>query len=124
MRTAVERVLDADEEVAGRGRCWAAARRKHVPLLFLGRHQYDVWLTDRRVVLFGRRRFRRLRSDDVALARRFESLTLLAERQRIALLQHQIRTADGSDFVIEWRPRHRTLGRAFGASVRSLTRAA
>ena len=46
--------------------CWAALRRPKVPLFILGRHQYDVVLTDRRLLLFSRRR-RKLQADDVVV---------------------------------------------------------
>ena len=58
----VERVLDPDERIEARGVCWAAVRRPKVPLLLLGRHQYDVVLTDRRMLMFSRRHRRRVRS--------------------------------------------------------------
>jgi hypothetical protein len=107
---AIGRVLDRDEEVTGRGRCWAAARRPHVPLLFLGRHRYDVFLTDRRLVLVAVRH-RRLRPGDVALVKRFEALALLETRRRPTLLQQRIRLDTGTMMVLEWPPGSRGLAR-------------
>ena len=49
-----------------------------------GRHQYDVVLTDRRMLLFSRRHRRRLRPDDVAFAKRSTALTLESTRARLA----------------------------------------
>jgi hypothetical protein len=116
--TAIAKVLDADEEISDRGRCWAAARRSRVPLWILGRHQYEVVLTDRRAMLFARRRRRRMRAEDVALAERFESLTLEAEHHRPPLLQHLVRVDRGTRIVIEWRPRYRALAHRFADAVR------
>jgi len=113
---AVQRMLDVDERIVARGRCWSATRRARVPLLFLGRHQYDVVLTDRRLMLFARRRHR-LRPDDVALVKRFRALTLAAEHRRFPLLQHRIRTDTGREVVLEWRPRYHDLGHSFADAV-------
>ena len=111
----VDRTLLDGEGVTHRGVCWAAVRRGHVPLLLLGRHQYDVVLTDRRILLFARRR-RRLRANDVAFAKRFSSLTFEASPPRV-LLQQRIRTDTGARLVIEWRPGHRELGRVLEAEL-------
>lgn len=108
-------MLDPGEEITRRGLCWATVRRPHVPLLVAGRHQYEVVLTDRRLLLVSRRR-RRLKSGDVILAKRFSSLTLGDTRQRIALLQQRIHT-DAAEFVLEWRPRHRALGRELADAI-------
>lgn len=113
---AIRRVLGPDEQVVARGRCWAALRRARIPLLVLGRHEYDVVLTERRAMLFSRRR-RRLRADDVAFAKRFDSITLEAERSRVLLLQHLVCTDTGDRLVLEWRPRYRAVGRTFARSI-------
>jgi hypothetical protein len=112
----VERVLDPDERVEARGVCWAVVRRPKVPLLILGRHQYDVVLTDRRMLLFSRRR-RRLRAEDVALAKRYSSLTLDSARAGFPLARHHVTTDTGRQLVIEWRPRQRALARRFTAAL-------
>jgi hypothetical protein len=113
----VQRVLDADERVEARGVCWAAVRRPKVPLLILGRHQYDVVLTDRRVLMFSRRR-RRLRPDDVAFAKRYSALTLESGPSAgFPLARHRIATDTGRRLVIEWRPRHQALARRFTAAL-------
>ena len=108
----VQRVLDPEEQVEARGVCWAAVRRPKVPLFLLGRHQYDVVLTDRRMLMFSRRR-RRLRPDDVAFAKRFSALTLESARGGFPLARHHIATDTGRRLIIEWRPRHRALARRF-----------
>ena len=113
----VHRVLDRDEEVEAHGVCWAAVRRPKVPLLLLGRHQYDVVLTDRRMLMFSRRRQRRLRPEDVAFAKRFSSLTLESARFGFPLARHHVTTDTGRRVVIEWRPRHRALARRFSAAL-------
>lgn len=117
MLGAIERTLDPGEQVVARGRCWAATRRPKVPLLVLGRHQYDVVLTDRRVMLFARRHRRRIRPDDVAMVKRFRALTIDAEHRRFPLLQHRVRTDTGTEVVLEWRVRHRGLGHALADAV-------
>jgi len=109
MLAAVHRVLDRDEEIVDQGRCWAATRRANVPLLFLGRHLYYVVLTDRRILLFSRRRGT-LRPDDVVLVKRYGALTLDSERHHVPLLQQRIHTDTGTAMVIEWQPRFRRLG--------------
>lgn len=111
----VRRALDDGEAVTHRGVCWAVVRRSRVPLLILGRHQYDVVLTDRRLMLFARRR-RRLRADDVAFAKRFASLTLEATPPR-PLLQQRIRTDIGAVLILEWRPHYRHVGHALEAEL-------
>lgn len=111
----VNRALDDDEEVTHRGVCWAVVRRRRIPLFILGRHQYDVVITDRRLMLFARRR-RRLRADDVAFAKRFASLTLEASPPR-PLLQQRIRTDIGALIVLEWRPHFRHVARALEAEL-------
>jgi hypothetical protein len=88
-------------------------QRSRVPLFILGRHQYDVVLTDRRIMMFTRRRRRRALADDVAFAKRYGSLTLESARNGVPLLQHRVSTNTGSGFVVEWRARHRALGHRF-----------
>ena len=114
----VERGLDPGERVEARGVCWAAVRRPKVPLLHLGRHQYDVVLTDRRMLMFSRRR-RRLRPDDVAFAKRYSSLTLESARGGFPLARHHVTTDTGRRLVIEWRPQHRALAQRLGTTLAS-----
>src|SRR5215831_4342374 len=67
-----EGVLHDGETVQARGRCWAAVRRDRVPLLVLARRQYELVLTDRRLLLLARGKHQRrrlgLQPDGVALA--------------------------------------------------------
>jgi hypothetical protein len=113
----VQRVLDTDERVEGRGVCWAAVRRPRVPLIILGRHQYNVVLTDRRMLMFTRRRRRRLRPDDIAFAKRYTLLTLESARGSFPLTRHHVVTDTGRRLVIEWRPRHRKLAQRLSAAL-------
>jgi hypothetical protein len=113
----VHRVLNADEQVEARGVCWAAVRRPKVPLLVLGRHQYDVVLTDRRILMFSRRHHRHLRPDDVAFAKRYAALTLESAGGGFPLTRHHIVTDTGRRLVVEWRPRHRALARRLAAAL-------
>lgn len=113
----VERVLDPGERIEARGVCWAAVRRPKVPLLVLGRHQYDIVLTDRRALMFSRRR-RKLRPDDVSFAKRYSALTLESGRGTgFPLARHHIATDTGSRLVIEWRPRYQAVARRFTAAL-------
>lgn len=109
MVAAIRRVLDADERIVGRGRCWAAVRRPHVPLLLLGRHRYDAFVTDRRLILINRRHGA-LSPADVVLVKRFPALVLVEEHQRVTLLQQRITTDTGMAVVVEWPHRSRQLG--------------
>jgi hypothetical protein len=118
----VQRVLDPDERVEARGVCWAALRRPKVPLFILGRHQYDVVLTDRRLLLFSRRH-RKLQADDVAFAKRYSALTLDSTRAGFPLARHHITTDTGRQLVLEWRPRYRALARRVTAALTATSRA-
>ena len=111
----VDRALDDGEGVTHRGVCWAVVHKGRLPLLLRGRHQHDVVLTDRRLMLFARRR-RRLRADDVAFEKRFTSLALEASPKRV-LLQQRIRTDIAGLLVLEWRPHYRPVGRALEAAL-------
>jgi len=113
----VHRVIDPDENVEFRGVCWAAVRRPKLPLLVLGRHQYDVVLTDRRMLMISRRHRRSLRPDDVSFAKRYAALTLESTRGRFPLTRQRIVTDTGRRLVIEWRPRHRSLARRLTAAL-------
>lgn len=109
MLAAIQRVLDHDERVLDRGRCWAAVRRPHIPLLVLRRRQYDAFLTDRRIILIAHRRGP-LRPSDVVLAKRFDALVLGAEHRRVTLLQQRLHTDTDVSIVVEWPRRWRDLG--------------
>jgi hypothetical protein len=109
MRDAIQRVLDRDERIVGHGRCWGAVRRRGVPLLFQGRHHYDAFLTDRRLVVLKRRR-RTLEPSDVVLVKRLDALTLVEQHQRPTLFQQRINTEAGTGVVLEWGFRSRALG--------------
>lgn len=113
---AIRQVLDHDEPVVDRGRCWAVARRPRVPLLLLSRHQHDAYLTDRRLVLIRRHR-RALRPADVLLVKRFEAMTLVEERQLVPLLQQHLHTDSGASIVVEWPRRSRRLGWALSSEL-------
>jgi len=119
----VQSVVDPDERVEAQGVCWAAARRSKVPLLLLGRHQYAVVLTDRRMLMFSRRHRRRPQPEDVAFAKRYSALTLDSTRGRFPLTRHRIVTDTGRRLVIEWRPRHRAVARRLTAALAEVNRA-
>ena len=100
------------ERIMELGRCWGAPMRRRVPLLFLGRHQFLLVLTDRRLLVFSRRRSRALRPSDLVLGKRYETFTLEKVRRGRPLLQLQIAAANGSRMVFEFRPGRRHLGEA------------
>lgn len=116
--TAIERVLDADERIESRGGCWVALRRPHVPLLLLGRRRHDAFVTDRRLVLVARRRGA-LRSSDVTLAKRLDTLALEAQHRRPTLLQQRIRAEPDVRVVVEWPRRSRAVAGVLAAALRS-----
>lgn len=116
VHSAVQRMMDPDERIVGRARCWAAARRPHVPLLLLGRHRHDAVVTDRRLVLVARRRGA-LRPSDVTQASPFSTLVLEAQHRRPTLLQQRIRTHSGTRVIVEWPRPAWDLGRTVGAAL-------
>jgi hypothetical protein len=109
-------VLHDGETVQTRGRCWAAVRRERVPLLVLARRQYELVLTDRRLLLLARGKHQRRRlgllPDGVALAQDLDQIGfgLQRSRQGIPLLQLQVALPDTRILVLEFGWTHRALG--------------
>jgi hypothetical protein len=106
---AVQATLAPEERLTNTGIGWAAPRRDNVPLLFQGRRQYWVALTDRRLLVFERRR-RGPSVDDLVLGKRYDFFTLEAVKKLRPLLQVRIKGANGSRQVLEFRPGQRGLG--------------
>jgi len=125
---AAEATLAPGERVTTTGTGWAAARRDKVPLLFQARRQYWFALTDRRLLVFERRR-RGPTADDLVLGKRFDFFTLEAVKRARPLLQVRIKGANGRRQVLEFRPGQRSIGtelvdRVQGQPARAHARAA
>jgi hypothetical protein len=109
-------VLQDGETVVARGRCWAAVRRERVPLLVLARRQYELVLTDRRLLLLSRGKHQRrrlgLQADGVALAQDLDQIGfgLQRSRQGVPLRQLQVALPDARVLVLEFGWSHRALG--------------
>jgi hypothetical protein len=116
---AVESVLAPGERVATTGVGWAAQLRPNVPLLFLGRRQHWIALTDRRVLLFARH-WRGPGPGDLVLGKRYSSFTLEKVHPHRLLFQLRVRGTNDARLVLEFRPGHRALGAELAAR---LTRA-
>ena len=106
---AADAVLVEGERITSQGRCWGAQLRARVPLLFLGRRQYLMALTDRRVLVFEPRR-RGPRATELVIGKRYETFTLERVRRRRLLMQVQLRAMNGNVMIFEFRPRQRELG--------------
>jgi hypothetical protein len=110
---ATHEALVEGEQVVASGFCWAAQLGR-VPLLFLGRRRYAMVLTDRRVLLFPRRR-RVPRPSDLVLGKRYEWFQLGTVRRARPLLQVLVATGGGTRMVFEFPPRRRELARTLTA---------
>ena len=117
LTTTVEAVLAPGERLATTGVGWAAQLRPRVPLLFLGRRQYCVALTDRRMLVFTRHRGGP-RPDDLVLGKRYEFFTLEKVHRRRPLFQLRVRGANDSRLVLEFRPGQRSLAAELAARLR------
>ncbi len=90
------------------GSCWAVQVRARMPLLLLARRKYVVALTDRRVLLFDRRRGGP-EASDLVIGKRYETFTLERVKRRRPLLQVVLAAASGNRLVFEFRRRQREL---------------
>ena len=102
-------MLVEGERITSRGMCWGAQLRSRVPLLFLGRRQYLMALTDRRILVFERNR-RGPRASELVIGKRYETFTLEKVKRRRPLMQVQLRAVNGNVMVFEFRPGQRELG--------------
>jgi len=105
---AAQALLSDGERVTSTGSCWAVQVRPKVPLLLLARRKYIVALTDRRVLVFARRR-RGPEASDLVIAKRYETFTLEHVRRRRPLLQVALGVTNGNRLVFEFRRREREL---------------
>jgi hypothetical protein len=108
IRAASEALLSPGERVTTTGPCWAALVRDRVPLLFLGRRQHDVALTDRRMLVFERSRNGPM-PGDLVVGKRYETFTLEQVKRHRPLLQITVLAANGSRMVFEFRRGQRAL---------------
>lgn len=108
--------LGTGEEIEHFGPCWATRQRLGVPLLFLARRQYFLVLTNRRALVFERRG---RTAGTLSLGKRFEMLKLERVRTRGLLSQVTVSGAGDVPLVFEFRPRQRTIGRAFAQALGS-----
>jgi hypothetical protein len=121
MLAAIRRVLDPDERIEGRAWCWAAVRRPRVPLLVLRRRRYDAFVTDRRLILIGRRRGA-LQPADVTLVKHFDALVVEEVHRRPTLHQQRLRTDADLALVIEWPLGSRVLAETVADEIRRARR--
>jgi hypothetical protein len=106
VRSAAEAVLTDREQVEAVGECWAAQCRSKVPLLFLGRRQYHVALTDRRVLVFARRRGGP-DAADLILGKRYHTYEIEKVRRGLPHFQVRVRAQNGNRMVFEFRRNQR-----------------
>jgi hypothetical protein len=103
-------VLASGEQLLDHGRCWGALLRGRGGLLLGTRREYELALSDRRLLILTRPRGRRP-EPAVALAKRYDTFSIERVRRRRPLLQVVLQAANGSRLVLEFRPRSRRLGR-------------
>jgi len=108
IRTAAEPVLVEGENITGFGQCWGTELRGRVPLLFRARRPYLMALTDRRVLIFERKR--RPAPRDLVLGKRYETFALERVRRRRPLLQVLVNATNGTRMAFEFRPGQRDVG--------------
>ena len=111
MATARGALVDG-EHMDEYGTCWAGQLRTRVPLVLTGRRQYLIVLTDRRLLLFHRRRGHGLAPDDLVIGKRYESFQLDRVHRNRPLMQLLVTATGGSRMVLEFRPGRRGVGDA------------
>jgi hypothetical protein len=114
LAASVDEVLVPGERLASTAIGWAAQLRPRVPLVLLGRRQYWFVLTDRRLLVFGRRRGGPT-PDDLVLGKRYTFFTLERTRRLRPLFQLRIRGENDSRLVLEFRPRQRSVAAELAA---------
>ncbi len=114
-RGAAESVATSGETVLDTGTVWAAQVQAGKHLLFRGRRQYLVALTDRRLLVFERHAKKRrdpLSTADLAMGKRYEFFTIDRRRRSPTLFQLVLRGDNDTRLVLEFRPSQRSIGRA------------
>src|SRR5438552_4995996 len=115
--------LGPTEEIVATGPAWAAPLRRRVPVVLVGRKLHLVALTDRRLLVFRRRR-RRKGSGELALAKTLTSLRVVRVRSWRPMMALRIEIGDGRVLLLEVRPRDRALGRSIADAIRTAPPAA
>jgi hypothetical protein len=105
------------ERIVEHGVCWATELKSRAPVWMQARRQFLMVMTDRRLLLFARRR-RALQASDLVIGKRYEAFTLERVRRSLPLFQVRVQAANGTRMLFEFRPRQRQLG---GALVARLT---
>jgi hypothetical protein len=82
--------------------------RRRVPLLLLARRPYVMALTDRRVLVFARRRGGPA-APDLMIGKRYETFTLERVKRRRPLVQVSLLASTGNRLVFEFRRGEREL---------------
>ncbi len=116
-RSTIEQIVGAahgtlvdGERVTEFGTCWAAQRKPRLPLLFTARRRYLMVLTDRRLLLFTRRRWgRSLQLRDLVLGKRYEAFALTKVRRSFPLSSIQAEAHSGVRMIFEFSPGQRHL---------------
>jgi hypothetical protein len=106
---AAERALVAGEHITSRGICWAAQAPPGRWLLFVMRRQYQIVLTDHRLLVFRRRR-KPPTSRDLILAKRYDAFIVEKVTRWRPLMYVRLRAPNGTKFVFEFRPGSRDVG--------------
>jgi len=99
------------ERVLEHGPCWGAQRRERAPLVFARRRQYQMVLTDRRLLLFPPRPGP-VQTSDLVIGKRLESFTLERVHRARPLLQLQVSASNSARLVLEFTPGCRRVGDA------------
>jgi hypothetical protein len=82
------------------------------PLLFRERARHYLALTDQRLILFREpRRHHQLTSEELLIAKRHSSFTIVKTRRFAPLMQVRIRDAADREIALQFRPRDRHVGR-------------
>jgi hypothetical protein len=103
--------LGSGEFIRSCSAVWATECGGRVPLFLRGRTLHYVAVTDRRLILLRRpRRRRRLKAENVLIAKRHPSFTILKTRRVSPLFQLRVRDAGGRQIALEFRPRDRKVG--------------
>ncbi|HEY7106511.1 MAG TPA: hypothetical protein VH986_08920 [Acidimicrobiia bacterium] len=111
LATLVQPHLAPDETVAGAAVVWAA-RLGTTPTWLTGRHRHSLVLTDRRLLVFERRRH----DDAPVVDERLEALTLDRTR-RVLWFSQVVVEARGRRLLFEFRARDRATRAAFVTSL-------
>src|SRR5438874_3802724 len=108
--------LGATEEIVATGPAWVAPLRRRVPVLLVGRTLHLVALTDRRLLIFRRRRPRK-GGGELALAKSLALLRVVRMRRWLPMMALRIEIGDGRVLLLELRPHDRALGRSIAEAI-------